>query len=433
MAGKRGKHRRKKKKTHKKGLEIEAEKNKHKRIPKSFVMRKGAANKYVRQLVLDTRAVMEPHTAANLKEKKANELEDFVNIAGPLGVTHFMIFSATQSSTYLRILKSPQGPTLTFSIKQFMLASDVSRLQARPHSMSYELQCPPLVVRSNMSSSESHIKLMSTMFESLFCPINPRTLKLAECRRVVLFQYDEKNDVVEFRHYVITIVPHGASKSVKKLVGKKIPNLGDYEDIADYIKSGAMGTESDAEDASMGANVTLPQDVSKRSTENQQSAVRLKEIGPRMQLKLWKIEEGLCCGDILYAQNDAAAATYIPPRRKKKRKLSEEPQEGESGDKDGADKEGKRVLADEEGILDAAPMRKRNKKSARAATSGGAGAKASKSDAPRAKATFRGVQVKVGVGRKRTRMAMEGAPSKKGKPTMPSRSKRRKKSNNALD
>eukprot|EP01094_Clydonella_sp_ATCC50884_P017691 TRINITY_DN3130_c0_g1_i3.p1 TRINITY_DN3130_c0_g1~~TRINITY_DN3130_c0_g1_i3.p1 ORF type:complete len:343 (+),score=88.40 TRINITY_DN3130_c0_g1_i3:385-1413(+) len=342
-------------------------------------------------------------------------------------------------------MKSPQGPTLTFSIKKFMLASDVARLQARPHSLSYEMQCPPLVVRSNMSSSESHVNLMSTMFESMFCPINPRTLKLAECRRVVLFQYDDKNDVVEFRHYVITIVPHGASKSIKKLVGKKIPNLGDYEDIADYIKSGAMGTESDAEDASMGANVTLPQDVSKRTTENQQSAVRLKEIGPRIQMKLWKIEEGLCCGDIMYAQNEAAAATYIAPRRKKKKKKASETSDDEGEDEG---KEGKRKLADEEGILDKTPMRRRQKKgprgSSKASGGGGGGgggsaegtrgAAGKATGSGRAKASFRGVSVKVGVGQKRTRMAMEGAPARKGKPTMPNnKSKRRRKSNNALD
>jgi ribosome biogenesis protein SSF1/2 len=32
----------------------------------------------------------------------------------------------------------------------------------------------------------------------------------------------------------------------------------------------------------------------------EQAAVKLTEIGPRMRLSLVKIEEGFCCGEILY-------------------------------------------------------------------------------------------------------------------------------------
>ena len=36
------------------------------KIPRSFVIKKGTANKYIRGLVKDMRTVMEPHTAAQL-------------------------------------------------------------------------------------------------------------------------------------------------------------------------------------------------------------------------------------------------------------------------------------------------------------------------------------------------------------------------------
>ena len=49
-----------------------------------------------------------PNTAAHLRESKRNVLKDFVHIAGPLGVTHFVILTATQNASYLRIAKSPR-------------------------------------------------------------------------------------------------------------------------------------------------------------------------------------------------------------------------------------------------------------------------------------------------------------------------------------
>jgi ribosome biogenesis protein SSF1/2 len=52
--------------------------------------------------------MMLPNTAVNLRESKRNQLKDFVSVAGPLGVSHFMILTGTDSSSYLRIAKTPR-------------------------------------------------------------------------------------------------------------------------------------------------------------------------------------------------------------------------------------------------------------------------------------------------------------------------------------
>ena len=41
---------------------------------------------------------------------------DFVNVAGPLGVTHFMIISRSENHVNLRLCRLPRGPTVTFHI-----------------------------------------------------------------------------------------------------------------------------------------------------------------------------------------------------------------------------------------------------------------------------------------------------------------------------
>lgn len=89
---------------------------------------------------------------------------------------------------------------------------------------------PPLVVLNGFGLSEaSHVKLMRAAFQNMFPTINVETVKLADCRRVVLFHVDSQTQDVEMRHYAIKASPVGVSRSVKKILQSKIPNLGKLE------------------------------------------------------------------------------------------------------------------------------------------------------------------------------------------------------------
>ena len=64
-----------------------------------------------------------------------------------------------------------------------------------------------------------------------------------------------------------------------------------------------MLSESEAEFDGPDNQVELKQEVTSRhavNLKNTTSAIRLYEIGPRMKLKLVKIEEGVCDGEVLY-------------------------------------------------------------------------------------------------------------------------------------
>ena len=43
-----------------------------------------------------------------MQESKRNQLKDFVNVAGPLGISHFLILTATEHSCYLRLARTPR-------------------------------------------------------------------------------------------------------------------------------------------------------------------------------------------------------------------------------------------------------------------------------------------------------------------------------------
>src|SRR5215470_1243054 len=107
------------------------------RSPKSMVIRIGAGEvgPSVSQLVTDLRLVMEPGTASKLKERKNNRLRDYTAMAGPLGVTHLLLFSKSPSgNTNMRLAITPRGPTLHFRVENFSLCKDVLKSQKHPKS-----------------------------------------------------------------------------------------------------------------------------------------------------------------------------------------------------------------------------------------------------------------------------------------------------------
>jgi ribosome biogenesis protein SSF1/2 len=77
-----------------------------------------------------------------VKEKKRNNLKDFLNVAGPMGVTHFLMISNPKSIPHLRVARTPQGPTLTFHIQEYALAADIAKSQPRH-------RCPPELFKNS--------------------------------------------------------------------------------------------------------------------------------------------------------------------------------------------------------------------------------------------------------------------------------------------
>ena len=64
----------------------------------------------------------------------------------------------------------------------------------------------------------------------MFPSINVKTVKLNECRRVVLFHYNSDTGDVEMRHYAIKANPVGVSKTVKRILkAKEAPDLSQFE------------------------------------------------------------------------------------------------------------------------------------------------------------------------------------------------------------
>lgn len=163
-----------------------------------------------------------------------------------------------------------------------------------------------------------HIPLLMKSFQTLFPPLAPQTLSLSSARRVVLVSYNADRGTVDFRHYVITVKPYGISRRVRRVLegattassekasrSSRILDLGNEHDVADFLlrkrgesvldggyESAASSAESIAGDE--GDAVSLAEDyVGRNNKKGQKRAVRLDEVGPRMELRLVKITEGV--------------------------------------------------------------------------------------------------------------------------------------------
>lgn len=185
--------------------------------------------------------------------------------------------------------------------------------------------------------------LTTTMFQSLFPPISPQATPLSSIRRVLLLnrEIDPNDDgtyIINLRHYAITTKKTGLSRPLRRLNAAEkllhqgnnkkskasLPNLGKLEDIADFMIGGENG-EGYMTDATSGSEVETDAEVEMlesttrkvlnskmrqraRAAEGKEGgepgvekrAVKLVELGPRMRLRMTKVEEGVCNGKVMW-------------------------------------------------------------------------------------------------------------------------------------
>lgn len=269
------------------------------------------------------------------QERNRNKLKDYLTLAPTLHVTHLLAFTMTPIAPSLRIIRLSAGPTLSFRVERYSLIKDIANTSRRARSIGMEYLSPPLVCDLPVKypirlivdkqlvlasfpppspTTPPHIPLLMKSFQTLFPPLAPHTLSLSSARRVVLVSYNADRDTVDFRHYVITVKPYGVSRRVRRVLesatavtstSSGILNLGNEKDVADFLlrERGERGLDGGYESAASSAEsvagdegdaVNLAEDyVGRNNKKGQRRAVRLHEVGPRMELRLVKITEGV--------------------------------------------------------------------------------------------------------------------------------------------
>ncbi|CAL1704293.1 unnamed protein product [Somion occarium] len=307
-------------------------------------------------------------------------------MAPALGVTHLLAFTLTDLAPSFRVIRLSAGPTLSFRVERYSLVKDMLRTSRRARSIgSVEYLSPPLLVLASFPppgpNTPPHLSLVVKTFQTLFPPLAPQSLSLSSCRRVVLVSYNADKGTIDFRHYLITVKPYGVSKRVQRVLDgataaktssstKGVLDLGNEKDVADFLlrKRGEPGPSSDGyESAASTASsvagddadaISLVDDyVGRNNKKGTKRAVRLDEIGPRMELRLIKIVEGVPGkeGSVIYhefvkrskaeivaqkAEHAAKEKLRKQRREEQERNVQRKKAEGETGgDKEGDDED----------------------------------------------------------------------------------------------
>ena len=306
-------------------------------------------------------------------------------MAGPLGVSHLLLFSRSESGNLnLRLALTPRGPTLHFRIESYSLCKDIQKTLRHAKSAGKEYVSPPLLVMNNFKSSEAadgddqavpkHLEsLITSIFQSLFPAISPQNTPLSSIRRVLLLNREatmssERSSInsapytLNLRHYAISTKRTGLSRGVRKLdsaekllnsrkTQQRLPNLGRLNDVADYLLDPAAAggytsgseseVETDAEVEVLGNNTKkvlsrkelaamrakAEDNVKRTSTGVEKRAVKLVELGPRLKLRLVKVEEGVCGGKVMwheYLRKSTEEANHLDAVWEQRRKEKEE-------------------------------------------------------------------------------------------------------------
>jgi ribosome biogenesis protein SSF1/2 len=228
----------------------------------------------------------------------------------------------------------------------------------RPKSGGSEHLTAPLLVMNNFNSPPvdetstekqaprvpKHLESLATsVFQSLFPPINPTATPLKGIKRVLLADRVRDTDapsdaatyILNLRHYAIeTRTAKSVPKALRRLdaaeklthAGQKrkrggLPNLGGLKDVSDYLldphAADGFTSGSDSEpdtDAEVEIAASIARKVSKRKSAKESNngekrdskanverkAIKLHELGPRLKLRLTKVEEGVCAGKVMW-------------------------------------------------------------------------------------------------------------------------------------
>jgi ribosome biogenesis protein SSF1/2 len=259
-----------------------------------------------------------------------------------------MLFSRSKSNRInLRIALTPRGPTLHFQIEKYSLCKDIIKAQKHPRGGGKEFISPPLLVMNNFSrpqTAENDPKpalkqlesLTTTIFQSMFPPISPQNTPLSSIRRIMLLNRETTEEgtyVLNLRHYAITTRRTGISKRIRRLdpaeqrkrekKGHAMPDLGRLEDVADYLLDPGAGgytsaseteldTDAEVEVLETGTKKVISRKeilrreagsdkLRQKSGRNvEKRAVKLVELGPRIKMRMVKVEEGVCEGRVMW-------------------------------------------------------------------------------------------------------------------------------------
>ena len=130
--------------------------------PVALVARRGQVGPYMKQLVKELRIVLYPNSPLHFKENSRSSLKEMITLAKTNEVDHLLFLTNTTNNSYLKAVKLPGGPTITFKVHAFTLSSDVRASLKKSVRLQPDFKAAPLLVMRGVDG------MPNLLFRSIF-------------------------------------------------------------------------------------------------------------------------------------------------------------------------------------------------------------------------------------------------------------------------
>lgn len=243
------------------------------------------------------------------------KIKDICKAATNFGVQNLLLFSSKNGKLQIRLTGNNAGPTFTFRVKEFVLNKDLQNKLPRNKILNATQLKTPIVLCKGFDGEifefsqklegfdpnlEKYLPVLKSAVKNLYPNIraNPHA-SLQTAKRAVLFFFNRKLKVLEVRNYYIKKAHSGLNKKIKKLLNNnKLLDFGNLGDVSEmFLDQKVDVSDSDVDNLQTKIKVDQKLGGEVASTEVN---LRLYEIGPRVTMELFKVQEGFLEGEVLY-------------------------------------------------------------------------------------------------------------------------------------
>jgi len=249
-----------------------------------MVVHTGEIGRAMKDLESDIRLMLCPYTYMKLRVHSKNKLKDFTDNAGLVDATMMILLRSNLDQSTFSICRFPRGPTLHFNIVRYALITDVHKNVERTASVNKTNPWIPFPVMTGFTDSKED-QAMVSMFQGLFPSIDMEKANLSGMKRVVEFSKEE-DGLISIRHYMIERRDPHLSAALRNIDEGKVTDLSKFETVEDYVQS-----------------------AEKNKPKKNICAIKLKEIGPRIDMMFKNLELGIFNGAVLTEEKEHISKT----------------------------------------------------------------------------------------------------------------------------
>ncbi|MEN2498625.1 MAG: hypothetical protein MHMPM18_002905, partial [Marteilia pararefringens] len=217
------------------------------------VIARGTLNHMLKELEKDIRSLFQPLTFCNFHTFANQKFRDIAKALPQLKATHLVAMSETSNKlSYIKIARSPSGPTLTFRIEQYALLQDILSLTHNSSKVpqvtlgkDFFTTSHAFLITSGFSPEKKHQQLILGTLQNIFPTFDINDSDLKAFKRCAIFHIDPDTEEIDFRQYAVKRTQITDVKSFATVSQSKLFNMASFSDISEVVPNLPLKSQKD--------------------------------------------------------------------------------------------------------------------------------------------------------------------------------------------